>query len=48
MYLIYMGLMILLALCGYDIVDGYEYQAFFGVLLSVVAGVVRIWRSLSS
>lgn len=47
MYLLYMGLMILLKMSGYDVVNEYQYQAWLGVVLSAIAGILKIWRSVS-
>jgi len=47
MALLYVGLMMLLAVSGVDVVNDVTFPAFLGALFAIFAGVLKIWRSVS-
>lgn len=49
MALVYVGVMILLQIAGYDMIsgDGIQLQALIGSVLASVAGILKIWRQVS-
>jgi hypothetical protein len=48
MALLYLGVMILLEIAGYDVIrgDSIELQAFLGIVFATVCGIMKIWRVL--
>ncbi len=49
MALLYLGLMILLQIGGYDMIsgEGIQLQALIGMVFASVAGILKIWREVS-
>lgn len=49
MALLYLGVMILLQIAGYDMISGesVELQALIGIVFASVAGIMKIWREVS-
>lgn len=49
MALLYLGVMILLQLAGYDTIsgEGIELQSLIGIVFATVAGVMKLWREIS-
>ena len=49
MALLYLGVMVLLQIAGYDMIsgDGFELQVLIGSVLASVAGILKIWRQAS-
>ncbi len=49
MALLYLGLMILLQIGGYDMIsgEGMDLQVLLGVIFASIAGVLKIWREVS-
>ena len=47
MALLYLGVMILLAISGVDVVNDVNFPMFLGFIFSVFAGVLKVWRSVS-
>lgn len=49
MALVYLGVMILLQIGGYDMIsgEGINLQALIGIVFASVAGILKIWREVS-
>ena len=49
MAFLYLGVMILLQVAGIDTIGGeaIQLQAFIGILFGSVAGIMKMWRTLS-
>jgi len=47
MAVIYVGVMILLAVSGVDVVNDVDFPIFLGFVFCVFAGVMKIWRVVS-
>jgi len=49
MSLLYLGVMILLQIAGYDMIsgEGSQLQALIGIVFASVAGILKIWREVS-
>ena len=49
MAMLFLGLMILLQIGGYDMIsgEGIQLQALIGMVFASVAGIMRIWREVA-
>lgn len=49
MALLYLGVMILLQIAGYDMIsgEGVGLEALIGIVFASVAGIMKIWREVS-
>jgi len=49
MALLYLGVMILLQIGGYDMISGesMDLQVLIGIVFASVAGIMKIWREVS-
>ncbi len=49
MALLYLVLMVLLQVAGYDMIsgEGIQLQALLGIVFASVAGILKIWREIS-
>lgn len=49
MALLYLGVMVLLQIAGYDMISGesMDLQVLIGIVFASVAGVLKIWREVS-
>ena len=47
MALLYLGVMILVQISGYDVVNDVNFPGYLGAVFAIVAGVIKIWREVS-
>ncbi len=49
MALLYLGVMVLLQIAGYDMISGeaVDLQVLIGIVFASVAGILKIWREVS-
>lgn len=49
MALLFLGVMVLLQIAGYDMIrgDGIQLQTLVAVIFASVAGILKIWREVS-
>ena len=49
MAMLFLGLMILLQIGGYDMIsgEGIQLQTLIGIVFASVAGIMRIWREVA-